>query len=157
MIGEVQQLQNGDSDKVLSERERQILTHLANGDNNKQIAKQLNISERTVCFHLANFFVKLGVSNRMQAVTFAINHVLINVGYNVGLVAEGIEITTMQPLFGADCMRICPSSRAILSRKLTKPSPLFNVGLRCFLGLKPMPFSLICRRMRLFLLLISCE
>lgn len=67
---------------ILTERERQILAQVACGNKNKLIAKQLGISERTVSFHLSNCFIKFGVSNRTQAISYAINHALIDMDSN---------------------------------------------------------------------------
>ncbi|MDQ7048520.1 MAG: LuxR C-terminal-related transcriptional regulator [Enterobacterales bacterium] len=53
----------------LSHRESQVIELLSKGFQNKQIASQLNISENTVKFHLKNLFVKLEVSNRLEAIT----------------------------------------------------------------------------------------
>lgn len=78
LVNEVRQLQSEAESIHLTVREQQVLTYAASGEGNKQIADQLGISERTVCFHLANCFVKLGVSNRTQAVTYAINHAIIS-------------------------------------------------------------------------------
>jgi DNA-binding NarL/FixJ family response regulator len=53
----------------LSAREVDVLTELARGTGNKQIATRLGISEHTVKFHVGSIFAKLGVSNRTEAVT----------------------------------------------------------------------------------------
>jgi DNA-binding NarL/FixJ family response regulator len=55
----------------LSERERSVLRLVAEGLPNKQIARALSITERTVKFHLASAFNKLGADNRAQAVALA--------------------------------------------------------------------------------------
>ena len=55
----------------LSERERAVLRLVAEGLPNKQIARALSITERTVKFHLASAFHKLGADNRAQAVALA--------------------------------------------------------------------------------------
>jgi DNA-binding NarL/FixJ family response regulator len=55
----------------LSERERAVLRLVAEGLPNKQIARALSITERTVKFHLASAFNKLGADNRAQAVALA--------------------------------------------------------------------------------------
>jgi DNA-binding NarL/FixJ family response regulator len=52
----------------LSERELAILTALADGLSNKQIAKRFWLAEQTVKFHLTNIYRKLGVSTRTEAV-----------------------------------------------------------------------------------------
>ena len=55
----------------LSERERAVLRLVAEGLPNKQIARSLSITERTIKFHLASVFNKLGADNRAQAVALA--------------------------------------------------------------------------------------
>ena len=56
---------------LLSEREIEILKLVASGKSNQSIADQLSISENTVKYHLKNILQKLGVSNRTEAVTIA--------------------------------------------------------------------------------------
>ena len=51
---------------TLSERERQVALFVARGENNKEIARQLNLAERTIKAHLSNVFEKLGVRDRLQ-------------------------------------------------------------------------------------------
>lgn len=55
----------------LSKREREILTLIATGLGNAEIADQLSISEKTVRNHVSNLFDKLGVWTRAQAIVFA--------------------------------------------------------------------------------------
>ena len=57
---------------TLTPRERVVLDQVARGSGNKQIAAALGISERTVKFHIASLFTKLGVSNRTEAVARAV-------------------------------------------------------------------------------------
>lgn len=56
----------------LQSRESEVLTLAAKGMSNKEIAKKLTISERTVQTHLLNIFRKLGVNSRTQAVLYAL-------------------------------------------------------------------------------------
>ena len=51
----------------LTEREREVLRLVAQGQSNQQIAQFLDISEHTVATHLRNLLDKLGVGNRVQA------------------------------------------------------------------------------------------
>ncbi|MDQ4085059.1 MAG: response regulator transcription factor [Actinomycetota bacterium] len=55
----------------LTDRERQVLGLLASGLANKQIARRLGISEKTVKGHLTNLFQRIGVSDRTQAALWA--------------------------------------------------------------------------------------
>lgn len=55
----------------LSERERQVLTLVVDGLGNKQIARRLGITERTVKAHLTNTFQRIGVADRTQAALWA--------------------------------------------------------------------------------------
>ena len=69
---------NRDIDKekleTLTKRELEILTQVAGGMFNKEIAINLNISERTVKNHISNIFKKIDVSDRTQAAVFAIRN-----------------------------------------------------------------------------------
>jgi DNA-binding NarL/FixJ family response regulator len=56
---------------ALSARERQVLTLMADGLSNTDIAARLEISEKTVRNHASNVFDKLGVWSRAQAIVFA--------------------------------------------------------------------------------------
>lgn len=55
----------------LTGREREVLRLVAAGRSNKQIARQLEITERTVKFHVTSIMNKLGADNRAQAVALA--------------------------------------------------------------------------------------
>ncbi|MFJ3458720.1 LuxR C-terminal-related transcriptional regulator [Scandinavium goeteborgense] len=52
---------------LLSQRQQEVLSLLANGGTNKQIGRQLNISAGTVKVHLESIFSRLQVHNRTQA------------------------------------------------------------------------------------------
>lgn len=75
------QLLNRDTDKdkisLLTNRELEVLVQVANGMFNKEIATNLNISERTVKNHISNIFKKIDVSDRTQAAVFAIKNNII--------------------------------------------------------------------------------
>ena len=55
----------------LTNREVEVLARIAAGASNREVAKQLFISDKTVGRHLANIFVKLGVSSRTAAAAWA--------------------------------------------------------------------------------------
>lgn len=59
----------------LAPRERQILGLIADGMSNKQIARQLGITEATVKSHCGRLFQHLGVSDRTQAAVWATRHI----------------------------------------------------------------------------------
>ena len=58
----------------LSNREREIVTLVAQGHKNKEMAEKLFISEQTVKNHLHNIFDKLGVSDRLELALYAIHN-----------------------------------------------------------------------------------
>ena len=64
----------------LSERERQVLVLVGSGIPNKQIARRLGISEKTVKVHLTNVFRRIGVEDRTQAALWAERHGLLKQG-----------------------------------------------------------------------------
>ena len=64
---------------ALSERESVVLEAVARGLSNREIGRQLWISEQTVKFHLRNVYRKLGISSRTEAARYA---------YLTGLVAS---------------------------------------------------------------------
>jgi len=62
----------------LTSREMQVIKLISSGYTNKDLAKELGISENTAKHHITNIFDKLGVSNRMELVLFALEHRLIS-------------------------------------------------------------------------------
>lgn len=72
---------NEDEIKIesLTKRELQVLKELAIGKFNRDIAKEMEISERTVKNHISSIFKKLDVTDRTQAAVFAIKNDLIKI------------------------------------------------------------------------------
>ncbi|WP_186210102.1 autoinducer binding domain-containing protein [Burkholderia gladioli] len=62
---------------TLTRREREVLSWTSEGRTASEIGEQLNISERTVTFHINNILAKLGATNKVQAVVKAIGMGLI--------------------------------------------------------------------------------
>ena len=62
---------------TLTERERDVLSLVARGRSNKQVAASLGIGATTVKTHLLNVFAKLGATDRTHAVTLAMEHGLL--------------------------------------------------------------------------------
>ena len=61
----------------MTKREREVLALLVHGLSNLEISEQLSIGMATVKYHLTNIFSKLGVKNRVEAVTTALEHNLL--------------------------------------------------------------------------------
>lgn len=61
----------------LTEREREVLVEIARGRSNREIARALVVSEKTVKTHVSNVLMKLGVADRTQAALFAVRHGLL--------------------------------------------------------------------------------
>jgi DNA-binding NarL/FixJ family response regulator len=61
---------------ALTRREREVLAELAKGRSNREIARALRISEKTVKAHVSSVLAKLGVPDRTQAALLAVRHEL---------------------------------------------------------------------------------
>lgn len=73
----LRQISQENQPDALSPREREVLALMARGLQNKEIAAELFISERTVKFHVSSILGKLGAGNRTEAVTMALQQGLI--------------------------------------------------------------------------------
>jgi DNA-binding NarL/FixJ family response regulator len=65
------------SDEALTDREVDVLRHVAGGNRNRDIAEQLFISEETVKVHVKHIMEKLGANDRTQAVAIAVRRGII--------------------------------------------------------------------------------
>lgn len=61
----------------LTEREREVLTLVARGYTNKQIAGELYVSEKTARNHVSHILEKLGLARRSEAAAYAVEHKLV--------------------------------------------------------------------------------
>lgn len=62
---------------ILSEREREVLEAIAQGDTNTEIAERLTLTESTVKKHVGRVLAKIGARDRIQAVIFAYDNGLV--------------------------------------------------------------------------------
>ena len=69
-------------DDMLSEREIKVLSLIAAGKSNREVAAQLAISEETAKTHVRNILAKLGVNDRTHAVTLALQRGIIHLPSN---------------------------------------------------------------------------
>ena len=65
------------AEESLTQRERDVLIHVAGGHRNREIAKVLSISQDTVKTHLKHIIDKLGARDRTEAVTIAVRRGII--------------------------------------------------------------------------------
>jgi two-component system, NarL family, nitrate/nitrite response regulator NarL len=93
--------QDHEADKIrlLSPREKEVLSLIGNGYKNKDIASELSISETTVTHHLTSIFTKLGVSDRLELLVYS---------YKVGLVKTPMNVNIPSSLL------LSPASKAQL-------------------------------------------
>jgi len=66
------------SNKALTSRESEILKLIIEGQNNKEIATSLGISQNTVAIHRTNIMKKLGVKNAAELVSYTLKHNILN-------------------------------------------------------------------------------
>lgn len=78
VLSRLARLPQATSEPVFSEREVSVLTLLSLGKQNKEIAQQLKITERTVKFHVSAILRQLGARNRTHAVRIAENKQLLS-------------------------------------------------------------------------------
>jgi DNA-binding NarL/FixJ family response regulator len=65
---------NANGNQLLTGREEQVVALVADGLSNREVARQLSLSEHTVKKYLFRIFDKLGISTRVELVLYALNH-----------------------------------------------------------------------------------
>ncbi|WUR15007.1 response regulator transcription factor [[Empedobacter] haloabium] len=65
---------NGPQEEALTAREQEVLRHIAAGESNKQIARALDLSVRTVETHRLNIKRKLGIEGQAELIRYAVQH-----------------------------------------------------------------------------------
>jgi DNA-binding NarL/FixJ family response regulator len=76
LISEVPSLRvfNSFGDQLLTPREEQVVALVAEGLANREVARELKLSEHTIKKYLFRIFDKLGISTRVELVLYAVNH-----------------------------------------------------------------------------------
>jgi two-component system nitrate/nitrite response regulator NarL len=76
LVSEVPSLRvlNSNGRQLLTPREEQVVALVAEGLSNRDIARELNLSEHTIKKYLFRIFDKLGTSSRVELVLYAVNH-----------------------------------------------------------------------------------
>jgi len=59
---------------TLTDREQEVLRHIADGRSNREIARALHLSEKTVKTHVSNILMKLDLADRTQAALWAVRN-----------------------------------------------------------------------------------
>jgi NarL family two-component system response regulator LiaR len=77
LLDNIMQFGESNSNFTLTAREIEVLSHMANGLNNKEIAHTLFISRSTVKFHISNIIEKMEVETRAEAIVLAVRHHLV--------------------------------------------------------------------------------
>jgi DNA-binding NarL/FixJ family response regulator len=67
-------LLRGSRVEALTPRESEVLARIAEGKSNREIARQLHLSEKTVKAHVSAVLSKIGVQDRTQAAVYAVRH-----------------------------------------------------------------------------------
>jgi len=65
---------DANGNRLLTRREEQVVTLVAEGMSNREISNQLKLSEHTVKNYMFRIFNKLGISSRVELILYALNH-----------------------------------------------------------------------------------
>ena len=79
-VAEISNTLEADADSVdLSERQYEILSYVAKGLNNREIAELMHVGRDCIKAHLKTIFAKLGVASRSEAAALAVNRSMVKV------------------------------------------------------------------------------
>jgi NarL family two-component system response regulator LiaR len=84
LVSNVTQQKDADGIKNLTEREKEVLSLVAQGLSNRAVARALNLSEGTARIHVSNILGKLNALSRTEAAVRAVQMGLISLGSNGG-------------------------------------------------------------------------
>jgi two-component system response regulator DevR len=73
-LRQTERLRDASAFNSLSKRELEVLLLVSQGQNNREIAEVLGVSEKTVRNHVSNLLEKLNLSNRVELATYAVKH-----------------------------------------------------------------------------------
>src|SRR4051794_7510406 len=65
---------DANGNRLLTRREEQVVTLVADGMSNREISSQLRLSEHTIKNYMFRIFNKLGISSRVELILYALNH-----------------------------------------------------------------------------------
>ena len=74
VLGEFRRLSKASGASPLSEREREVLQHVARGHTYKEIGERLFIAEKTVENHVRNILGKLHLNRKQELIRYAVEH-----------------------------------------------------------------------------------
>ena len=74
VLGEFRRMAKGSGASPLSDREREVLQHVARGHTYRQIGEELFIAEKTVENHVRNILGKLHLSRKQELIRYAVEH-----------------------------------------------------------------------------------
>lgn len=83
---------NGSQTETLTSRELEVIRLLAVGRKNKELAKELSVSEATIRHHLSSIYGKVGVDDRLNLVIYAYEHGLVDVPSSSGSAQRPQEV-----------------------------------------------------------------